>query len=234
MGYVTWAAVGLLLGALRWRKALLLVPSVLLFLLVAVPGVSERMMQGFSGDYDVPAVNSDPRAFDDEGPDIYTVTAGRTIAWRLVAEKIREAPAVGWGRQAMLRTGVARDLLVRFGEEFGHPHNAYLEMLLDNGIVGFLAVIPFYFVVLRQGVSLFLDVRDPAFAAVGGVTLSLVVALLVASMGSQTFYPREGAVPMWCAIGLMLRVHVERSRGFSWEGAKAAIPEEKPFWAPRP
>jgi hypothetical protein len=38
------------------------------------------------------------------------------------------------------------------------------------------------------------------------------LALLFAAMGSQTFYPREGAVGMWCAIGLMLRVYVQRAR----------------------
>jgi hypothetical protein len=31
-------------------------------------------------------------------------------------------------------------------------------------------------------------------------------------MGSQTFYPVEGTVGMWCAIGLMLRVSVNRSQ----------------------
>jgi len=31
-------------------------------------------------------------------------------------------------------------------------------------------------------------------------------------MGSQTFYPREGSVGMWAAIGLLLRVWVERKK----------------------
>ena len=35
---------------------------------------------------------------------------------------------------------------------------------------------------------------------------------MIAAMGSQTFYPREGAVGMWAAMGLLLRVYVERSR----------------------
>ena len=53
---------------------------------------------------------------------------------------------------------------------------------------------------------IFMDDTDVVYVAIGGMCLSLVLAFLIASMGSQTFYPREGAVGMWCAIGLMLRV----------------------------
>ncbi len=231
VGYASWAAVGLFLAFLRWRKMLLLVPAVALAVFVFVPGVSERLAQGFSPDSrdSGPALAESGTVEEDE-PDIYTVTAGRNIAWRYVVKKIRESPVIGFGRQAMLRTGVARTLLENYGEEFGHPHNAYLEMLLDNGLVGFLLVIPFYAVVMWYGVSLFLDSRNPVYTAAGGVACALVLALLVAAMGSQTFYPREGSVPMWCAIGLLLRVHVERARGFSWEGKPPADPEEVPFW----
>ena len=42
------------------------------------------------------------------------------------------------------------------------------------------------------------------------MALALVLSLLVAGLGSQTFYPREGSVGMWCAIGLLLRVDRER------------------------
>lgn len=231
VGYATWAAVGLFLAFLRWRKALLLVPLVVLLVIVAVPGVAERMSQGFSPGSGIDSpLYDDSHVIDAEGPDIYTVTAGRNIAWHFVVEKIRESPLIGFGRLAMNRTGLTRRLLEDFGEEFGHPHNAYLEMLLDNGFLGLLLVIPFYAVVLWKGVSLFLDSRSPVFVTAGGVALALILALLVASLGSQTFYPREGAVPMWCAIGLLLRVHLERSRGFSWDEKPAVNPEDVPFW----
>ena len=121
-------------------------------------------------------------------------------------------------------------LMKKYAEEFPHPHNAYLEMMLDNGWLGTLLVVPFYFVILWQAVSLFRDSGDPVFVSVGGVACALVIALLVGSVGSQTFYPREGSVPMWCAIGLMLRVYVERSRGFSWPEKEPEEQEEGMFW----
>ncbi len=143
--------------------------------------------------------------------DTYEVTSGRNLVWPYVIEKIQERPTWGFGREAMSRVGLVQFLWAHYRESFPHPHNAYLEMLLDNGLVGFAIVIPFYLVVLFHSIRLFLDKRSPLSSAAGGVAAALVLALLVASMGSQTFYPREGAVGMWAAIGLMLRVCLERA-----------------------
>ena len=235
MGYATWAVVGVTLAFIRWRKILLLVPLVILAIPVVVPGVAERLMQGFSpASLDQPGVAPEFQDYNPGGPDLYTITAGRNIAWHFVVSKIAESPLVGFGRQAMVRTGLTKILWEEYRESFPHPHNAYLEMLLDNGWLGILLVLPFYIVILRHAVSLFRDSRDPVFVSVGGVTCALVVALLVASIGSQTFYPREGSVPMWCSIGLLLRVYVERSRGFFWPGKEREEQEEGMFWTREP
>ena len=196
MGYVAWAVVGLVLGVLRWRQYLVIVPLVAVLGGWAVPGVLDRVGQGF----------------EDEVTDVYTVTAGRNIAWPLVLDKIAEAPLAGYGRRAMERTGITAQLRDELDEDFAHPHNAYLEMLLDNGWIGLLLVAPFYLTILGMAVRLLRDQRSPYSIVAGAVMTSLVLALLVASVGSQTFYPREGAVPMWCAFGLALRVAVVRAR----------------------
>ena len=214
MGYVTWAVVGTILCMLRWRRYLLLAPIIVLLIVILLPATVERMYQGFTPE----SRDSNPflaKSFSlepEEGPDPYTVTAGRNIAWPYIVDKIQAAPYFGYGREGMYRTGLAGFLWREYRESFPHPHNAYLELLLDNGWVGFVLVIPFYLVILSHAMSLFRDSRDPIFVVIGGVTSALVLALLIASVGSQTFYPREGSVGMWCAIGLMLRVHVERSR----------------------
>ena len=66
------------------------------------------------------------------------------MAWPLIIAKIKEEPYTGHGRQAMLRSGIAVYLYETFGEIFPHPHNAYLEQLLDNGLIGFGIIMPFY------------------------------------------------------------------------------------------
>jgi O-antigen ligase len=181
-----------------------LIPLTIIAVALLLPGVRNRMLQGF-GDS---GVGSKGKVDD------YEVTAGRTLAWSYVIPKIKEAQIFGYGREAMIRTGIYQRILDEYGEgeTFPHPHNAYLQLLLDNGWFGFFLVIPFYVLVLKCSFTLLLDRQDVFCAAVGGVACSLLLALLVAGMGSQTFYPREGSVGMWAAIGVMLRVYVERAR----------------------
>jgi O-antigen ligase len=216
-GYVTWVVVGLLLCAIAWRKYLLLVPIVaplgVLAILTFMPGVAERMLWGFGTD------KVQGGLVLESDLDEYTLLAGRNLAWELVIPKILEQPLVGYGRLGMVRTGAWEAL----GEEgFGHPHNAYLEILLDGGVIGALLVLPFYVVVMAWSISLFRDRRSPVFGAVGGMTCAVTLALLVAAMGSQTFYPREGALAMWATFGLMFRVWLERQRAVAWTRAQAA------------
>ena len=114
----------------------------------------------------------------------------------------------------MRRIGISEYLFQELGESFPHPHNAYLQLLLDNGVIGAIPILIFYFLLVKYSMSLFKDSRSPIFVGIGGICLSLVLAFLAASLGSQSFYPREGSVGMWCAIGLMLRVYVQRKTVF--------------------
>lgn len=229
-GYGTWAVVGLMLSVLRWRKMLLLAPLMAFLAVTLVPGTVERMMQGFTAqtrDYN-PRIAQQASLYGDEGPDLYTVTSGRNIAWRHVLAKIEQAPLLGYGRMAMQTTGITAYLLEKYGESFPHPHNAYLEILLDSGVAGLVIVLAFYLSVLGKSLALFLSRTSPVCVAAGGAAFALVLALLAASVGSQSFYPREGSVGMWCAIGLMLRVHVERRRAARGDGAGGETPFDFP------
>ena len=211
MGFATWVAIAMFFGFFKWRKVIFLAPIAMALIIAFVPAVQERMMQGFTEQSIDTNVNIESLQYaDEDGPHMYTVTAGRTFAWQFVLEKIADAPLLGYGMEAMKRTGVATYLWLEYGESFPHPHNAYLQWIFDNGIIGFIPVLLFYFFIVRMSLGLFLDRGDKTAVAIGGVTLSLVLALLIASMGSQTFYPREGAVGMWCAIGLALRVYVQK------------------------
>lgn len=204
-GYVTWAFVGLLLSLIRWRRLLPLIPVGIVAIGVAFPAIRERMLQGFGEKSGTVAQTNE-----------YEVTSGRNIAWPLVIDKIQEAPVIGYGKEAMISTGLSDELLLRYNESFPHPHQAYLEILLDNGLIGFLIVIPFYLAVFWRSFKLVLVKEDPLVCAVGAAAFCLIAALMTGAMGGQTFYPREGAVGMWAAIGLTLRVSVEWSRAVEY------------------
>jgi hypothetical protein len=227
-GYGVWALLGITFGLLRWRRALPLIPIVAVIVLTLLPGVSQRLFQGFAGRQGAMQIESDE----------YQITSGRNLIWPYVVDEIKKAPVFGHGRLAMNRIGLDEFLLTELKEDFSHPHNAYLEMLLDNGIVGLLLVMSFYVMVVWRSVVLFMDRADNLAAAVGGASLALVLALLLAAIGSQTFYPREGSVGMWAMIGIMLRVSVEKKKAAGEAifpaGVDGSATGKEPLRLPRP
>jgi O-antigen ligase len=214
-GYATWAVVGLLMALIRWRRYLLIAPLAVALVIAFVPAVQQRLMQGFTADTRDTNVSLNRTVqIQGGGADAYTVTAGRNIAWPLVIDRIGKAPWFGYGREAMRSQGISSYLWGELGEDFGHPHNAYLQWLLDNGVVGAVPVFFMLLLMLKRSISLFADSRSPVFIAVGGMSLALLFAQMVGGLGSQTFYPVEGTVGMWCTLGLMMRVHLERKRAY--------------------
>jgi len=204
-GYIAWAVTGLVLCVVRWRAYLLVAPALVLALVLFMPSVSERILFGVQQDEFSSSITLDD----------YDLTSGRIIIWPLVLDKIRQGPMFGFGRMAMWSTGIVVYTALILTEDFGHPHNAYLEWLLDNGIVGFIPVMAFYAVILFHSLRLFRDRRNGLFMAAGGMAAALTLGLLCAAMGSQTHYPVEGTVGMWCAIGLMLRLSVNRTQALA-------------------
>ena len=207
-GYITWIAIGIVLAALRWRKLLLVLPVAVTIICITVPSVRERMLQGFGGKEGNFTVQSSE----------YEMTSGRDIAWPMVIDEIQKSPIFGYGRQGMVTSGIRDYLMDNYDESFPHPHQAYLEQLLDNGLVGFLIIISFYFYALSKSIPLVLEREDPLVCAIGCASFCLIIALMIGAFGGQTFYPREGSVGMWAAIGLMLRVSVNRQRAIDEGG----------------
>ena len=213
-GYYAWGSVGLVLCLVRWQRYLFVLPAGVLLLAIVFPGAKDRLFQGV-GEVDASGqatINND------------SATSGRSEVWPYVVDLIAQSPAVGYGREAMRRTGTTETLSRQLGEVYalGHPHNAYLEMLLDNGVIGFAIVMTFFVIILGYSGRLFLRDGDPWASGIGGVTFALVLGHMVAGMGSQSFYPSYGDCGMWCAIMLMLRVRVERARSKGFRPVQAA------------
>jgi O-antigen ligase len=205
-GYATWCVIALVLCSLRWRRYLAAVPVVLLIVVIALPAVVDRMLDGIRTGGDQAGI---PARVD---VDMEKLLAGRADIWPFVIDKIKQRPFEGWGRQAQRRLGLAKFAKIKLKDDFGHPHNAYLELLLDTGFAGFVPVMTFFAVALYQSMKLFRDSRSPIFVAAGGTSMALILGWLGGSIGAQTFYPREGSVGLWCAIMLTFRVYNERGR----------------------
>ena len=203
-GFIACGATLVLLCFLRWRRYLLLLPLLVLILFVALPGARARMLFGFG------ETNVAGEAVTNE----YKVTAGRNEVWPYVISKIPESPFFGFGRESMVRTGLKESLEKEVGiyEAVSHPHNAYLEVLLDSGLIGFVIIVGLHTFILVYSARLFVDRGDPLYTAAGGLALALLTGHLVNYMGGQTFYPQVIDFGLWCAIGVMLRLYVARRR----------------------
>ncbi len=210
MGYVTWATIGGFLALFMWRKYLLLAPFAVLAIILLIPSAIDRLTMGFDEEKE--------SRIEDVDRSQLTITSGRVLVWPLVIDAILDRPFVGHGRLAMRNsTGITQYMVETYGigETFPHPHNAYLELVLDNGLIGSIPIFIFFYILMKISVSLMFDRTNTNNVVIGGVCFSLMSAFLIASLGSQTFYPREGSVVMWASIGLMLRAYVDQKQGQS-------------------
>lgn len=150
------AALGLLAGivaagavALGGRPMVILMGVALAGVALAMPLISDAMVAG--GWKDTALLDSSARH--------------RIIIWEFVAERVRERPLLGWGLE------VSR-VIPNFGAvpPFGykemipvHPHNAFMQVWLELGVVGVVLLLGSVLAVLRSIVAM---PRAPqAFAA---------------------------------------------------------------------
>ncbi|MCB1693146.1 MAG: O-antigen ligase family protein, partial [Pseudomonadales bacterium] len=200
MGYGAWAAIGGIFSAWRWRKGILLLPLAMALVLAFVPSVQQRLLQGIS-------TNSG----DTEIKDASELTSGRTDAWPVAIDRISASPWFGYGRHAMVRTGASAEVARREGLKegergFPHPHNMYLRIMMDSGLIGTVPILLMYLIILKRSASICRYKKGEA-ASIGMATLSLVLALLIAGLGSQDVFPVQGTIAMWASVALALRVH---------------------------
>jgi O-antigen ligase len=201
-GYVAWGATGFILCILKWRKYLLLAPVLVILLPIIMPGAVDRFFIGF-GETDITGQNT---------TDENLITSDRVEMWPYVIKKIGQSPIIGYGRLSMQRTGLA-DYLLQINPYwiFPHPHNVYLETLLDNGILGSLPIFIFWGIVLVYSGKLFRS-SNRLCSALGGATLALSLAQIFAGIGAQHYYPRISTLGLWAMTFLLIRVYMEHKQ----------------------
>jgi O-antigen ligase len=200
-GYLTFIGVGFVLACVRWRRLLLLGPVVMTLILLLMPSIANRMLMGFGeeGAGDVTDWN--------------TVTAGRTgNLWPPVVEEIGKAPIIGYGRLAMIRTSVYQKIMETEGTVPTSPHNGFLEVMIESGLVGTVIVMAFYVGIGVVSLTLLGYKSSPILVAVGGLALAHAVGCLINAMSGAMLYPDQGMLGTMCAFAVALRVWCARDR----------------------
>lgn len=136
------------------------------------------------------------------GGDLNAITAGRTgDIWLPLLPEVMESPLFGHGLGSILWSDAMRGGRIL---EVTHPHNAYLQLLLDMGLIGFGLVLWFFGGIWRGFRTLAADTElSPekrgfyAGAAVG------LAAFLITGIAGSSLLPVAEQSLLWVAIGMM-------------------------------
>ena len=168
-------------------------------------------MQGQSEE-EISSYENENVQLDGMSESLVASSSGRTLVWPYVAEEIANAPFWGHGREAMVRLGISKKVFDLYNQNrsmfFRHPHNAYLQLFLDNGLIGAMFFLIFHFIMVNRALILMRS-KDKNTALIGGIGMSFFISYLGACITSLTFYPNEGMVVMWCIMGLIIRRQAE-------------------------
>jgi len=208
-GLVAWAVCCIYFGLIKWRKLLIVIPiSIVVFLLI-MPQVENRFTEGFTEDsYEKSAEDLAVNTIDSEGRDTYAITSGRVILWPAVIESIKQSIWFGYGEKAMVRLSIFPKLidqgLLHKDAGFGHPHNAYLQLLLDTGVVGTILILMFFLKLLILSTRQIINSTNREDQMLAGIYISFCLVQFAHGITADSFYPKQGSVLMWCSIGLFM------------------------------
>ena len=144
--------------------------------------------------------------------DANAVTAGRIDGiWLPLLPELWKSPLWGNGLGSVMWSDALRNGLMF---EVTHPHSAYLEALLDVGVLGLAAYIAYFLHVWRKfralGSNAFLSPELRGFyqgAAAG------LLSFFVTGFAGSSFVPRPEYSFLWIAIGMMYGQLARRPAG---------------------
>jgi O-antigen ligase len=168
---------------------LLLTACVVLVFLIGPATIKQSMFQ---------AANRDPSL------------SGRADLWSTVAHEGLKRPLFGHGYGAFWYEGRGREIVGTWNPR--QSHNAYLDVFVDLGVVGLLAVVLIFPGGALRGLS---RLRDPSISAedrrVLANMLSIVLSLCTLYAYGESFFLKLDKFPMLCLLWFMLLVErIER------------------------
>jgi O-antigen ligase len=160
------------------------------------------------------------------------LTAGRVHGWQLLAPEVLDSPWFGRG----IGSTQWSDAVAAGRYKANHPHNIYLEVLMDLGLVGLGAMAWFYGGCLRRLRRLAADehLAPPLRAYFAGTRWSLIGVLVMAATTAY-YMPNAAQFPIWLSLGLAFAFpSVPAVRGSTRAGAGGAPARPRGAFVQRP
>ena len=150
-----------------------------------------------------------------EGQGLDIISAGRIDwLWLPLLPEVMRSPVYGSGLGSILwsepmRVGGGANVLLTT-----HPHNAYLQALMDMGALGLLLLCAYFAHVYRGFWKLGADPAvDPALRGFFQGAAAGLLGLLVSSITDGSLMPRPEQALLWLAIGMMYgQLHKRRAK----------------------
>jgi O-antigen ligase len=144
--------------------------------------------------------------------DLNEISAGRIdTIWLPVLPEIWKSPLIGQGLGSVMWSDAMRHGLML---EVTHPHNAFLQAVLDVGFVGLVILLAYYWHVWKNfralGSNAFLSPEMRGFYQ--GAAAGLLSFILTGFSGSSLTPVGETAF-LWMAIGMMYGQLARRPAG---------------------
>jgi O-antigen ligase len=142
-------------------------------------------------------------------------TSGRDKYWATTWDSFKTSPIVGHG------AGSADELITEvYGPQIGHPHNDYLRILNDYGIIGFvLWIVGYLGLIVRCGKSWMRSSGGEESRLHAAATLALIAVALTMITDNVVIYVFVMAPLGWLA-GMSLGVEQTSQRGAAyWDPA---------------
>jgi len=198
-GFLAFCCIGMALGVVRWRKIFIFLPVAIAIAIIISPSIINRVMTGVGGEMHI-ELNWDE------------ITASRiTNLWPPVIKQICKSPIFGHGRYAILREACYKEILDKEGEVPSHPHNAYLEILLDTGIVGLTICLSSIVGFLHVSMSLIRMRGDTLVMVIGAIGLIAITGFMSAGIAGSSFYLTQSKVAYIGVWGIALRLYREHT-----------------------
>lgn len=137
--------------------------------------------------------------------DVDTISAGRiNDIWRPLLPELAASPLVGQGISSVLWSEPARTSNFFMVGRIGHPHSAYLGMLLDFGLAGGLVICLFFGHMWRSFMLLARRHPDALWRDFFSGAAACLLVLLVQGITDDRVTPTIAQSNLWLAYGMAL------------------------------
>lgn len=130
------------------------------------------------------------------------ISAGRIDdIWIPLLEEYAKSPkklVFGDGRYAVMASDSVSE--GRILARIRHPHNMYLEIIIDAGLVGFIVFIYFYYSILKKAFQTLHSVKDGVLKEYLYVIVVSIICFLISGITDRSFFPKDDSMFIWVML----------------------------------